>query len=124
MRRAGGRQVDQGDPLQIRPIGQNAPPQLRRQPAVEGHGAKVGQGDDQPAQVGGLRRAYGGVQTAGSLRRGDDVPQPDAMRPQAIQPLLIGQGGQTLAQQAADQGPEAVARMGVVLGRLQRGVAR
>ena len=81
------------------------------------------QAGDQRAKVGGLGVADGLVQTAGPLGAGDDVPQADAGGLQGGEALGIGQGGEIAPHHPADQPPEQVSGVSVILLGSERGVA-
>ena len=66
-----------------------------------------------------LRVADGGIQAAAAACFGNHVPQTYAVLQQAVQPLRVGQGWQIKLQQAAQQRPELIAWVGVILPRRQ-----
>ena len=63
------------------------------------------------------------IQAAGTDRGGADIPQRDVMRPQPLQPHLIGQIGEG-AEQFPQDPPEPVGLVTIVLSLAQRLLAR
>ncbi|ODS72545.1 MAG: hypothetical protein ABS43_17160 [Bordetella sp. SCN 67-23] len=73
----------------------------------------------------GLGFGHGGIETALAPATGDDVPDAHAVPHGDAQAFLVGHQVQCLDLQAgAQQAPELVARMGVVLAHVQRSHAR
>lgn len=72
-------------------------------------------------EVGVVGATDGGVKTARAFGRGDHVPQTDSCGQERREPRLIGEGRQIGPDHPADQRPEAVSRMGVILFGRKRG---
>jgi hypothetical protein len=114
----------QGDPLDVGGgAGDRLEAELGRRAAVEGDGLQIRQRGDQADKVVGPLLADGGVEAAGAVGVGDDVPQGDVMGLQGLQPRLIVQRDQVDADDLAEQPPEAVLGMAVVAAAGDGGVA-
>ncbi len=135
--RAGGGQGDlfEASPLsfehRVHRCRRVASVQLRRALAVEHYPLKIGVRCNEASQVIGFHRTRGnrGIQAAGANAFGQYVPQGDAvpaqkLRPAGVLPLPVNAKVQRLFREAIEHdGPERVARVCVVGGLLQRGLA-
>ncbi|MNT51601.1 hypothetical protein D3C72_1885730 [compost metagenome] len=94
--------------------------QLRGRATVEGDRLQLRQAGCQGHQVVVVTGADIAVQAARALRLRHHIPQAHAMRQQGRQTFLIGLALQIQAQHLAQQHPEPVLRMRIVLAVRQR----
>ena len=112
MRGAARRKVDNRDAFEWRQL---LPSDRRGLAAVEGDHAEVGQIGDQRREV--VRLGFADLAVAAHVPFGaaDHVPQPDLGLAQRGQPVGIGQVRERLANDRAEQAPELVRRMRIIL---------
>lgn len=99
--------------------------QRRRGRAIEQHPANTRVRREQRWKIvrAHAARDNGGVEAARSFARGQHVPQRKSSDLQPQQSIVVGQG-RIETERLSNEGPELVARVGVIACRLQRGQAR
>ena len=119
MRRAGRRQHGN-----LEPAGGERGGKTRRGPAIEQHATQRGKLPQQGLEVVCLGGPDIGVEAALPLAGGQYVPQADRVGQKPVEPARVRQVGQRFVQNRAENRPELVAWMSVVLTASQRCTAR
>src|SRR4051812_49227010 len=105
----------QGDEREALLAGQLLHPERRRLAAVEADRAQGGEAGRQLVKRVRLMVANRAIEAAAAGRRADRVPEADSGVEQGAQPLLIRKRDQVRLHHSADQPPEMVARIAVIL---------